>query len=71
MNFEDFKAKVTSDKAFAAEFAGKKPTEIVALANKKGYNISTADLEASLSDEALDAVAGGCQVCTPYISDVP
>ena len=54
--FEDFKAKVTSDKA---------------LANEKGYNISTADLEASLSDEALDAVAGGCQVCTPYISDVP
>jgi len=59
MNFEDFKSKLASDKDFAAKFAGKKPTEVVAIAKAEGYNISTADLKMSLSDDDFDAVAGG------------
>ena len=59
MNFEDFKSKIASDKDFAAKFVGKKPSEVVALAKAEGYNISTADLKMSLSDDDFDAVAGG------------
>ena len=59
MNFEDFKSKIVSDKDFAAKFVGKKPSEVVALAKAEGYNISTADLKLSLSDDDFDAVAGG------------
>lgn len=59
MDFAAFKSKIASDKAFAAEFAGKKPSEVVELAKAKGYSISTADLKSDLSDSDLDAVAGG------------
>ena len=59
MDFAAFKSKVTSDAAFAAEFEGKKPSEIVELAKAKGYNISVADFRSNLTDSDLDAVAGG------------
>ena len=59
MDFKAFKEKVMSDKAFAAEFAGKKPSEVVELAKAKGYNISTSDLKANLNDDDLDVIAGG------------
>jgi len=48
-----------SDKAFAAEFAGKKPSEVDALAKAKGYNISNSDLKADLNDDDFDKIAGG------------
>lgn len=59
MDFKAFKEKVMSDKAFAAEFAGKKPSEVVALAKAKGYNISNSDLKADLNDDDFDKIAGG------------
>ena len=65
MDFAAFKAKVSSDKAFAAEFAGKKPSEIVELAKAKGYNVTVADFKSDLSDNDLDAVAGGNFIISP------
>ena len=67
MNFENFKSKIASDKDFAAKFAGKKPSEVVALAKAEGYNISAADLKMSLNDDDFDAVAGGTAFAGGFI----
>ncbi|MBR0060338.1 MAG: Nif11-like leader peptide family natural product precursor [Selenomonadaceae bacterium] len=51
---KEFKARIESDKAFCAKFAGKSDEkQLLALAKAEGY-----DLE-QLTDEELDMVAGG------------
>ena len=64
MDFKALKEKDMSDKVFATEFAGKKSSEVVALAKAKGYNISTSDLKANLKDDDIDGIAGGQAIIT-------
>ena len=60
MGFKEFKEKLQADKAFAAKFEGiDSAAKVVELAKAEGYDISTADLKMELSDDDLDAVAGG------------
>ena len=50
---EEFKARIESDAAFKAKFANLTDIERIKLAKAEGYNFEI------LSDEELDAVAGG------------
>jgi len=62
MGFNEFKEKVLSDKDLAAQAKDLKSLEeVVAFGKANGYTFTVEDIKASgqLSDEELDAVAGG------------
>lgn len=70
MNITEFKNKLAEDASFAEKFINvKTPEDLVKLAAAEGYSFTVEDVEnaSELSDDNLDAVAGGLGLDT-YIN---